>query len=136
MPQKFGDRELYPALLVTAAALVGVYLFWHIALGSPSFPACWIFTHWHIYCPACGGTRAMIALAKGRIFAALLYNPAVPVGAFSVAAYLLSQTVWRMRGRRGRVLRYDPRWLGGFLGLLLVNCTVRNLLWLFVKIPL
>jgi hypothetical protein len=123
------DRELYPALVVTLAAGIAAFLIWRFALNAPAFPACWFFKNWHIYCPACGGTRAVIALAHGQIMQACYWNPAVPVGAVSVAAYLLSQTLWRLRGRRGWVLRYSDRWLWAFLLLMAVNCAVRNLLW-------
>ena len=82
------------------------------------------------YCPGCGGTRAVIALAHGQMLKALYYHPAVPVLAALGGVYLVSQTVWRMRGRRGWVLRYDPRWPAALAGLFLVNCAVRNLLWL------
>ena len=35
----------------------------------------------HLYCPACGGTRAFMALCKLDILSALKYNPIVPLGA-------------------------------------------------------
>lgn len=129
MEQGLWDRELYPALVVTLAAGFAAFLIWRFALNTPALPACWFFTRWHVYCPACGGTRAIIALAHGKVVQACYWNPAVPVGAASVAAYLLSQTLWRLRGRRGWVLRYSNRWLWAFLLLMAVNCGARNLLW-------
>ena len=72
----------------------------------------------------------MIALAKGHLLEALYYHPAVPVLAGLGTVYLTSQTVWRLRKRRGWVLRYDPRWPALLVGLFLVNCVVRNVLWL------
>lgn len=136
MEQGAGDRELYPALAVTMAAGFFAYLIWRFCLDAPAFPACWFFTHWHIYCPACGGTRAMIALAHGQVMQACYCNPTVPVGAAFVTAYLLTQTIWRLRGRRGWVLRYSNRWLWVFLLLLAVNCLIRNLLWFGLGIAL
>lgn len=130
------DKELYPALLIALAVLAAVFLIWRFLLGSPPFPACWFLTRWHIYCPACGGTRAMEALLQGKILQSLYWNPAVAIGAASVGAYLLSQTLWRLRGRQGWALRYDNRWLWGFLLLLAVNCVLRNALWLSGGIPL
>jgi hypothetical protein len=72
----------------------------------------------------------------GRVLQAFYDNPAVPFTAFSAAAYLSSQTVWRLRGRKGRVLRYSNRWLWCLLGIFLVNCAVRNLLWFGFGIPI
>ncbi len=129
MDQRSWDRELYPALVVTLAAGFAAFLVWRFCLNAPALPTCWFFARWHVYCPACGGTRAMIALAHGQVMRACYWNPAVPVGAASLAVYLLTQTLWRLRGRRGLVLRYSSRWLWGFLLLLAVNCAARNLLW-------
>mgnify|MGYP000724286109 CR=1 FL=1 len=70
----------------------------------------------------CPGPRAF---AGGAVLPS-----AVPVAAALAAVYLVSQTVWRLRGRRGWVLRYDSRWPAMLVGLFLANCAVRNLLWL------
>ena len=52
------------------------------------------------------------------------------------AIYLFSQTAWRLRGKRGWVLRYDRRWPMVLVGLFLANCVVRNVLWLGLGVPL
>lgn len=129
------DREIYPALLITLAGLVLAVLVW-LSLGRPTIAGCWFYRTWQIYCPGCGGTRAVEALARGDLSAALRYHPAVPYLAVTVGLYLLSQTVWRLRRRKGRVLRYRPGWLYLLLAILAVNCLVRNLLWLGFGIPI
>ncbi|QUO37615.1 DUF2752 domain-containing protein [Dysosmobacter sp. Marseille-Q4140] len=128
--RRMTDREVYPAAWILVGMLALAYLIWRYALGSPTVSRCWVWEHWGLYCPGCGGTRAVIALAHGQLLKALYYHPAVPVLAALGGVYLVSQTVWRMRGRRGWVLRYDPRWPAALAGLFLVNCAVRNLLWL------
>lgn len=130
------DEQIYPAVWITLLLLTGCGLLWHGVLGRSTVSACWIYSRWHLYCPGCGGTRAVIALLQGRIGDAFRYHPAVPVLAASVGAYLISQTLWRLRGRRGWVLRYSDRWLYGFLALLAVNCIVRNVLWRCFGVPL
>ncbi|MDR3730157.1 MAG: DUF2752 domain-containing protein [Oscillospiraceae bacterium] len=129
------DDVLYPALWITGGVFLGAVLLWN-ALGQPSLPACWFYTRWHIYCPGCGGTRAFIALLSGRMLDSLWFHPAVLVGAVSVAAYLVSQTLWRLKGRRGWVFRWSDRWLWGMLGLMGLHCVVHNLLWFIWGIPL
>ena len=52
------------------------------------------------------------------------------------AAYLLTQTVWRLRGKRGWTLHYHRSWPAFLMGLFLVNCLARNVLWLGFGIPL
>lgn len=36
---------------------------------------CYFRTHWKIYCPGCGGTRALVALLHGEILQSIKYNP-------------------------------------------------------------
>ena len=60
------DREAYPAAWITLAVLAGAFLLWRFALGEPTISRCWVWEHWHIFCPGCGGTRALIALARGN----------------------------------------------------------------------
>ena len=129
------DREAYPAAWITLAALAGAFLLWRFALGAPTVSRCWIWEHWHVYCPGCGGTRALIALAHGQIGEALWCHLPVVVTLVLAAAYLLTQTVWRLRGKRGWALHYRPSWPALLVGLFLVNCLVRNVLWLGFGIP-
>ena len=130
------DREAYPAGWITLAALLLLYLVWRFALGMPTVSRCWVWEHWHIYCPGCGGTRALMALARGQVGAALWYHLPLVVTLALAAAYLISQTVWRLRGRRGWALHYDGRWPASLVGLFLVGCVIRNVLWLGLDIPL
>lgn len=123
------DREAYPAAWITLGTLVAAFIIWKYGLGSPTISSCWIWNHWHIYCPGCGGTRAIIALAQGRVLQAFWYHPAVPVIVALGSVYLVSQTLWRLRGRRGWTLHYDFRWPIWLVALFLFNCVVRNVLW-------
>ena len=130
------DREAYPAAWITLAALAGAFLLWRFALEEPTVSRCWIWEHWHVYCPGCGGTRALIALARGQIGEALRCHLPVVAALALAAAYLLTQTVWRLRGKRGWALHYRPSWPVLLVGLFLVNCLARNVLWLGFGIPL
>lgn len=136
MDRRITDKEIYPALWVALAALGLGYLLWRYPMGRPTISGCWIWRNLHVYCPGCGGTRAVEALFRGEILRSFSYHPAVPVTALAVTAYLLTQTVWRLRGRTGWTLRYSARWPWLLVGLLLANCSVRNLLWLGFGIPL
>lgn len=130
------DREAYPAAWITLAALAGAFLLWRFALEEPTVSRCWIWEHWHVYCPGCGGTRALIALARGQIGEALRCHLPVVAALALAAAYLLTQTVWRLRGKRGWALHYRPSWPALLVGLFLANCLARNVLWLGFGIPL
>ena len=130
------DREAYPAAWITLAALVGAFLIWRFALGEPTVSRCWVWENWHLYCPGCGGTGALMVLARGQLGLSLWYHPPVVATLSLAAAYLMTQTVWRLRGRQGWTLHYDRRWPAALVGLFLLNCLVRNVLWLGFGISL
>lgn len=133
--KKFTDKEVYPALLITVAALAAVAALWYFC-GQPTISTCWFYSRFHIYCPGCGCTRALIALIQGDILRALYYNSAVPYTAGLILAYLISQTVWRLRGRQGWVLHYSHWWFPVLFLILAANCALRNVLWWCFAIPL
>jgi hypothetical protein len=41
-------------------------------------PPCFLYSHFHLYCPACGNTRSLSALLQGDLLKALSYN-VVPI---------------------------------------------------------
>jgi hypothetical protein len=61
---------------------------------SRFYPRCPIFFWLHIYCPGCGGTRAIAALLHFRLNEAMHWN-AMVVLFFPFAALFLALTYWR-----------------------------------------
>ena len=51
------------------------------AIGSAFF-SCRIARELHIYCPGCGGSRALSALLRGKFFSSLRYYVPLPLAAF------------------------------------------------------
>ena len=133
---KTKDDVVYWTVWCSLIVLGILFLIWLFPLGQPTVPECWFYRSWHVYCPGCGGTRAVAALLRGQLLQSLYYHPAVLFTVGSVTAYQCSQTIWRLRDRRGWVLRYSDRWLLVLLMLLVLNCTVRNVLWFGFRIPL
>ena len=56
----------------------------------------------HVYCPGCGGTRAVFALIHGRIWESLCYNPAVIMGGLLIIYYELGVflTIVKKNGKK------------------------------------
>lgn len=82
-------RRLLGNFIGINAALVALTaLFLFLAFGGViKAGACPCVRFFHFYCPACGGTRAVMSLVRGDLLASLRYNPAVLTGAL-VALYL------------------------------------------------
>lgn len=54
-----------------------------------TFPKCPFYTMLHIYCPACGNTRSVLALMQGDIVSSLRLNiTPVVVGSLAAAGYV------------------------------------------------
>ena len=60
----------------------------------------------------------------------MYYHLPFVLTAVLAAAYMISQTLWRLRGKQGWVLHYDSRWPGLLAVLFLGTCVLRNILWL------
>ena len=85
----------------------------------------------HLYCPACGGTRAVWLFLSGDIVGSLIYNP-------TAAALLLALIYYEVAAIRSlvtkrldyiRSVRFFP--LYTVVGVCLLYCIVRNLLLVF-----
>lgn len=61
-------------------------IYWKYIMELP-FNKCNMLEYLHIYCPACGGTRAFRAMLELDILSALKYNPIVPVGVVLFVIY-------------------------------------------------
>lgn len=82
-----------------------------------------------LYCPGCGGTRALKALLNGNLPLSAQYHPLVPYAAVVIAAELLSLAVARATK--------NPRWyLGHELLFILVGVGVTAVNWMVKNILL
>ena len=88
----------------------------------------------HLYCPACGGTRAFKALCELDILRSFVYNPIVPVGAIIGIIYEAVMIKYLIRGGE-RPLLIKTWMVLTLLGAWLAYCILRNVL-LFYGIDL
>ncbi len=91
------------AAVVVWAALVGIFVVVKPA-GSDLTP-CMFRNATGVPCPTCGSTRAAFAVADGRLFDAVLFNPLVTVAAVLAAAWL----VMRVGFARQVTINLPPR---------------------------
>lgn len=75
----------------------------------------------HIPCLGCGATRALRALAGGRLWESFLWHPAVPFFAAEAAAFLLSQTLGRLSRGRIRMLTFTDVYIYALLGVIVLQ---------------
>ena len=81
-----------------------------------------------IYCPGCGGTRAVKALLQGKFLLSLWYHPVVPYTAVVWGGFLLTQGLHRLGAGRIRGWRFHYWYLYAAIILALCNFIVKNVL--------
>lgn len=89
---------------------------------------CGIHEIFHVYCPGCGGTRALFAFLHGHIFQSIYYNPAVFFGALLIL-YYESTVLLTLVKRNGKIYYYQKTGLVyAYLFILLIYAIVRDYL--------
>ena len=130
-------REGKLFLAVHACLLLACLLFpFAVQIGERyfSFPfGCFFHDYLFLYCPFCGGTRAVRSLLNLNLLDAVRYNLAVVI--FGLFALVLDVIAFvRLRKSKDPILIY-PKWgWGALLALFVIFWILRNLLMIFFGI--
>ena len=81
-----------------------------------------------IYCPGCGGTRAIMAFVNGKPLAALWYHPAVVYGITLYSIFMFSQMLALLSRGRIKGIRFHNWYLYSAIIIIVVNCLAKNYL--------
>ena len=95
--------------------------------GDGRLSACAMHDLWHIYCPGCGGTRAMIALFRGQLLHSLACNPLSVYIAVGFVFFDIRAAIAIARDEH-RVLHLRAWYFWVMLALAVVFFVARNLL--------
>jgi hypothetical protein len=123
------ERQLYiiGIIFLAVAAVLGFFYFKYLVpmLDIP----CVLHMMTGLYCPGCGGTRAVSALAHGHLLKSIWYHPLVAYSVLIYAAYMISHTL-AMFLPKFKGIRYRNIYLYAALAIVVVNCAVKNILLL------
>lgn len=92
-------------------------------------PSCPIYTHLGIYCPACGGTRAVISLFHFDLISSIKFNPIVIYTIFFTTLYLITESINIIFNKKINIPFKLILKIGIFI--LFINCIIKNLIILF-----
>lgn len=116
---------LYFSVFITYIILMFVIVIYNIFLKNYiSIPECLIYKYSGFFCPACGGTRAIISLFNFKIRESISYNPIVLYSLTVSTIYLLVETVNKVLNKKLK-FNWNIFIAFGFI-LLIVNCILQN----------
>lgn len=127
------DSVLYGLICMFAipALLMAGWYLWMTAYVIPKeIQGCMMLRVTGLYCPGCGGTRAVMALLRGDIIGSLMYHPAVLYGVVLFLVFFVSQTLMRLTKGKVKGVSMKPWQLYLLLAIIGVNFIVRNVLLL------
>lgn len=81
-----------------------------------------------IYCPGCGGTRAVEALLHGHLLQSLWFHPLVPYAAVICGGFMGSHALQRLGLHGVRGWRFHSWYLYAAIGIIAVNFVGKNVL--------
>ncbi len=90
-------------------------------------PGCLLHDWFHLYCPACGGTRALEALLKLDLLASIRYNPLVLILAAFFLYFYITAWIRLKRGEERLLVTSKSFWMFCSV-LLIVFFILRNVL--------
>lgn len=109
-------------------AVAAPWLAWRFPPASSGFyPHCPIYETFHIYCPGCGGTRAVSALLHGRLADALHFNPLVVVLLPFLFTFLAIAWIRAVRDADFRWPDVPEIWIQATLAAAIAFTVIRNL---------
>ena len=81
-----------------------------------------------LYCPGCGGTRAVAFLLHGDFLHSLVYHPFVPYAFVLCTWFMISQTIERLsKGRLHIGMHFREAFLWIALAIIIINFIVKKI---------
>ncbi|MCM1185330.1 MAG: DUF2752 domain-containing protein [Lachnoclostridium sp.] len=134
--EKTLEEQLYRiGIFVLAAGIM--FLVFYMGFVEPHFSyPCAMWYILGLYCPGCGGTRAVQALLQGRFLLSLWYHPFVLYAAVLCTGFMGSHTLAKLKIGRIRGWKFHDWYLWGGLAVIGVNWVFKNILLYFWHIAL
>lgn len=128
------DRGIFYMGLAAGALLAVGWIIYRMFFEERFFTECAFKSATGLYCPGCGGTRAMDALFSGHFIKALIYHPFVP---YCLVMWILYEgshllEILHVPHIKGMKFRTVYVWVG--LAILFLNWIVKNILLIVLNL--
>lgn len=126
------EQKFYLAGLVFAAlVIIGVSLNL-----SQILPKCDFNMLTNMYCPGCGGTRAVIAFLNGNFVKSFLYHPFVPYCAILYIAFMAKGTLAILSKGKFCYMKFRNSYIFLGIAIILIQFIIKNVLLLVYGIDI
>ena len=119
---------------IVVAVLVAGFVVVTLLLKDREEMQCAFYSLIGLYCPGCGGTRAVYSLLRLRIFDAIKYNITVPFGAFVYIYYNVRAFIAGLKNDTEYFKNQKYPLCIVLVAVLLLNFILKNVLLLFFGI--
>lgn len=127
------NKKTYKILLLVLPVVVilGVLAKWLLPMFMKTTMPCVMHTLTGLYCPGCGGTRAVLSLLHGHFLESFFYHPVVMYTVVVFAWYYVSNTIeYISKGKIPIAMKLKIRYLWIALGIILVQCILKNIYYI------
>ncbi len=126
---EWNDEVMYRVMIgILAVALLAAAVLYFVPELRVAFQSrpCVLRSMTGLYCPGCGGTRALLYFLNGQIIKSFYYNAAVGYGISFVLIYMISHTLKHVTKGKIRGIHYRNRYCYIGLGLFIINWGWKN----------
>lgn len=107
---------------------ISVLAYFKIILPNVKISPCVAYSVFGIYCPGCGGTRAVNALLHGEILKSVWYHPIVLYSAVIFGTFMLTHTLERIGVPRIKGIKFHNWYMYVAIIILVLNVIIKNVL--------
>lgn len=132
------EKFLYKMGWICMAAALIVFLANRICIrqGIHLFVPCIWYNVVGIYCPGCGGTRAIRELIRGNILKSFYFHPFVPYAAIITFIFMASWTCWYISKGKIKGIRFQNWFLYIGITIAIIQWILKNILLFTIKFQL
>lgn len=89
-----------------------------------------------LYCPGCGGTRAVVCMFHGKFLDSLKYHAVVLYGSIIFLLFMVTHTISIFFHGRYKGLQFRPVYFYIAIGIILIQWIYKNLFWIIEGVHL
>ncbi|HKM35434.1 MAG TPA: DUF2752 domain-containing protein [Lachnospiraceae bacterium] len=122
------EKGMYIFGIIAIIIGIPILYFYMKAFSKGDLPVCMVYQYFGIYCPGCGGSRAVKALLEGKILESFCDHPIVLYTVVIYFVFMISQTLHFINPVKVKGIRFHYWFLYGALVVIVLNVLVKNVL--------